>query len=128
LAPRPSRTRFASGQRCSTLRKSLKDAGHNTNVGDEGGFAPDLKSAEEALTFVIRAVEGAGYTPGTDVAIALDPVASEFFKDGRYVYAGGGVERTVEEHIDYVTDLADRYRSRQSRTPWRRTTSRAGDW
>jgi enolase len=92
-----------------TLRKSLKDAGHNTNVGDEGGFAPNLNSADEALTFVVQAIEGAGYIPGTDVAIALDPAASEFYKDGRYVYAGEGVERTAEEHVGYLNDLIGRY-------------------
>src|SRR5690606_3342036 len=69
-----------------TLKKRLKDAGHNTNVGDEGGFAPNLKSAQAALDFVMASVEAAGYKPGEDVGIALDCAATEFFKDGSYVY------------------------------------------
>ncbi|HEY0282798.1 MAG TPA: phosphopyruvate hydratase [Rhizomicrobium sp.] len=76
------------------LKKALKDAGHNTNVGDEGGFAPNLKSADEALTFIVKAIEKAGYKPGEDVFIALDPASSEFFKDGKYVLAGEG--RTLD--------------------------------
>src|SRR5438876_2113871 len=79
-----------------TLKKSLKDAGHNTNVGDEGGFAPNLKSAEEALSFVMKAIEAAGYKPGHDVVLALDPAASEFFKNGAYVYEGEGKTRGIE--------------------------------
>ena len=73
-----------------TLKKALKDAGHNTNVGDEGGFAPSLKSADEALAFIMRAIEKAGYKPGEDVVLALDPASSEFFKNGRYVLEGEG--------------------------------------
>src|ERR1700737_4832358 len=65
-----------------TLRKALKDAGHNTNVGDEGGFAPNLPSADAALGFVMKAIEAAGYKPGAEVALALDPAATEFFKNG----------------------------------------------
>ncbi len=72
------------------LRASLKAAGHSTNVGDEGGFAPDLAAAPEALDFILRAIEGAGFAPGRDVAIALDPAASEFYRDGRYELAGEG--------------------------------------
>jgi enolase len=70
------------------LKSALKDKGHNTNVGDEGGFAPNLKSAEEALGFVLRAIEAAGYRPGEQVALALDPAASEFCKDGQYKMEG----------------------------------------
>ena len=70
------------------LKSALKDKGHNTNVGDEGGFAPNLKSAEEALGFVMRAIEAAGYKPGEQVALALDPAASEFCKDGQYKMEG----------------------------------------
>jgi enolase len=77
-----------------TLKKSLKDAGHNTNVGDEGGFAPNLKSADEALSFIVKAIEKAGYRPGEDVYIALDPASSEFFEDGKYVLKGEG--RTLD--------------------------------
>src|SRR6185312_13232619 len=64
-----------------TLKKGLKDAGHNTNVGDEGGFAPNFKDADEALGFVVKSIEQAGYKPGSDIALALDPASTEFFKD-----------------------------------------------
>ncbi|MEV8512003.1 phosphopyruvate hydratase [Dactylosporangium sp. NPDC051484] len=92
-----------------TLRKSLKDAGHNVNVGDEGGFAPNLRSADEALQFVVDSIEKAGYQPGGDVAIALDPAASEFFSGGVYDYAGEGVKRSVEEHVAYIASLVERF-------------------
>jgi enolase len=92
-----------------TLRKALHDAGHSTNVGDEGGFAPNLSSADEALEFVVRAIERSGYTPGTDIALLLDAAASEFYRDGVYVYVGEGRKRTVEEHVEYVADLARRF-------------------
>ncbi|MFI6349514.1 phosphopyruvate hydratase [Streptomyces sp. NPDC050560] len=92
-----------------TLRKALSDAGHNTNVGDEGGFAPNLRSADEALSFVVRAVEASGYEPGRDICLVLDPATSEFFRDGVYDYAGEGVRRSVDEHIAYVTELVSRY-------------------
>ena len=71
-----------------SLKKALKAAGHNTNVGDEGGFAPALKSTNQALDFVMKAIEDAGYKPGEDVALALDSASTEFFKDGKYVLAG----------------------------------------
>src|SRR5580704_15375892 len=71
-----------------TLRAALKAAGHNTNVGDEGGFAPNLPSADAALEFVVKAIETAGYKPGKEVALALDPASTEFFKGDAYVYAG----------------------------------------
>ncbi|HYL33114.1 MAG TPA: phosphopyruvate hydratase [Stellaceae bacterium] len=70
------------------LKKALKDKGHNTNVGDEGGFAPNLQSADEALGFIVRAIEAAGYKPGEQVALALDPASSEFCKDGKYKMEG----------------------------------------
>ena len=92
-----------------TLRRSLAAAGHSTNVGDEGGFAPSFASADEALRFVLRAIEDTGYEPGTDITICLDPASSEFFRDGGYDYAGEGCKRTVEEHVDYLVELADRY-------------------
>jgi enolase len=91
------------------LKKQLSDAGYNTNVGDEGGFAPNLKSADEALTFISRAVEKAGYRPGEDVTFALDPAASEFYKDGKYVMEGEGKTFDSSEMIDYLADLAARY-------------------
>jgi len=92
-----------------TLKKALHDAGHNTNVGDEGGFAPNLKSAEEALGFVMKSIEAAGYKPGQDIVIALDPASTEFFKDGKYVYEGEGKTRSIEEQAKYLADLVARY-------------------
>src|SRR6187551_2469933 len=86
---------FAEALRCGseifhTLRSELKKAGHNTNVGDEGGFAPNLPSADAALDFVVSAIGKAGYKAGTDVMLALDCASTEFFKDGKYVYEGEG--------------------------------------
>jgi len=92
-----------------TLKKALHDAGHNTNVGDEGGFAPNIGSAPEALDFVMRAIEKAGYRPGEDVAIALDPAATEFFKNGAYVYEGEHKTRSVNEQAEYLAGLTKRY-------------------
>jgi enolase len=93
-----------------TLRGALKAAGHNTNVGDEGGFAPNLKSAEEALDFVMKAIEKAGYKPGKDVALALDPASTEFFKDDNYVYEGeGNKKRSRQQQSQYLADLVGRY-------------------
>ena len=92
-----------------TLKRSLSEAGHNTNVGDEGGFAPDLNTAEEALDFIVEAIERAGYSPGDDVAITLDLASSEFWDGGTYDYRGEGVKRSVEEHVEYVTELVSRY-------------------
>src|SRR6267154_6485665 len=85
-----------------TLKKVLHDKGLNTNVGDEGGFAPNLKSAEEALGFVMKAIETAGYKPGEDVVLALDPASTEFFKKGAYVYEGEGKIRPVDEQAKYL--------------------------
>ncbi|RUQ58772.1 phosphopyruvate hydratase, partial [Azospirillum doebereinerae] len=72
------------------LKKKLKDAGHNTNVGDEGGFAPNIGSTDEALGFVMKAIEAAGYKPGDDVMLAIDAASTEFFKNGKYELAGEG--------------------------------------
>lgn len=91
------------------LKALLSEAGHNTNVGDEGGFAPGLKSADEALGFIVRACEMAGYRPGHDIALALDPAASEFYKDGVYDFAGEGVKRDAGQMVDYLAGLASRY-------------------
>jgi len=92
-----------------TLRAALKQAGHNTNVGDEGGFAPDLPSAGAALDLLVKAIEQAGFAPGKDVMLALDPAATEFFKDGAYVYAAEGKSRSSEEQAKYLAELAARY-------------------
>jgi enolase len=92
-----------------TLRKILQADGHSTNVGDEGGFAPNLKTAEEALDFIVRAIEKAHYRPGDEVCIAVDPAASEFFKNGVYDYVGEGKKRSVEEHAQYITELISKY-------------------
>jgi enolase len=92
-----------------TLRSQLKSANLNTNVGDEGGFAPNLKSAEAALDFVTQAIAKAGYEPGEDVMLALDCAATEFFKNGAYVYEGEGKTRTRQEQAKYLADLIGRY-------------------
>jgi enolase len=92
-----------------TLRSALKSAGHNTNVGDEGGFAPNLPSATAALDFVMGAIEKAGFKPGKDVYIGLDCAATEFFKNGKYVYEGEGVTRTPKEQAEYLAKLAADY-------------------
>ena len=92
-----------------TLRADLKAKGLNTNVGDEGGFAPDLKSAEAALDLIVEAIGKAGYKAGENVWLALDPAASEFYKDGAYVYAGEGKTRSKQEQAEYLADLSKRY-------------------
>jgi len=92
-----------------TLRSQLRAANLNTNVGDEGGFAPNLKSAEAALDFVTQAIAKAGYKPGDDVMLALDCAATEFFKDGAYVYEGEAKTRTRQEQAKYLADLIGRY-------------------
>jgi enolase len=91
------------------LKKALHDAGHNTNVGDEGGFAPDLKSADEALAFITKACEKAGYRPGEDVTFALDCASTEFFKDGVYDLEGEGKKFDAAGMVAYLADLASRY-------------------
>ena len=91
------------------LRKGLKDAGHNTNVGDEGGFAPNLKSADEALAFVSRACEKAGYRPGEDVMFALDCASTEFYRDGKYVLEGEGRTLDPDAMVKVLEDLCARY-------------------
>jgi enolase len=91
------------------LRKVLSGRGYNTNVGDEGGFAPDLGSNEEAIQVLLEAIERAGYTPGEQIAIALDPAASEFFEDGRYHLASEGSRLSSAEMIDYWESWVDRY-------------------
>ncbi|MEV4416501.1 phosphopyruvate hydratase [Catellatospora sp. NPDC049609] len=92
-----------------TLRAALQAAGQHTAVGDEGGFAPHLRTAREALDFISNAITDSGYTPGVDIAIALDPAASEFYRDGAYHYRGEGRVRTVAEHVDHLVELAEAY-------------------
>lgn len=91
------------------LKKGLKDAGHNTNVGDEGGFAPALNSADEALGFIMKAIEAAGYRPGEDVYLALDCASSEYFKDGKYDLAGESKQLDALGNAKYLADLANRF-------------------
>jgi enolase len=105
---------FAEGLRMGaevfqTLKAALKSAGHNTNVGDEGGFAPNLPSADAALGFVMKAIESAGYKPGEDIVLALDCAATEFFRDGSYRYEGEGKTRSPELQADYLAELVGRY-------------------
>jgi enolase len=106
--------RFAEALRMGSevfhaLRGQLHEAGHNTNVGDEGGFAPNLASADEALTFIMKAIERAGYKPGEDVMLALDPASTEFFKDGKYRMEGEGKILDAVGMVEYYADLAKRY-------------------
>lgn len=105
---------FAEGLRYGaevfhTLKSELKKAGHNTNVGDEGGFAPNLPSADAALEFVMNAIGKAGYKAGSDIVIGLDCASTEFFKDGKYVYEGEGKTRSISEQAKYLADLVARY-------------------
>jgi enolase len=92
-----------------TLRAALKAGGYNTNVGDEGGFAPDLPSAEAALDQIVAAICKAGYRIGDDVMLALDAASSEFFSDGAYRYEGEGKTRSVEQQVEYLATLVKNY-------------------
>ncbi len=92
-----------------SLKSLLKSKGYSTGVGDEGGFAPDLKSNEEAIKVIIEAIEKAGYTPGKDIFIALDPASSEIYEDGQYNLKGEGKVLTPEEMAQYYVDLCDKY-------------------
>ena len=105
---------FAEALRCGaevfhTLKKGLHDAGHNTGVGDEGGFAPNLKSTDEALGFIMKSIEKAGYQPGEDVVLGLDCASTEFFKGGRYAMEGEGKTLGSVEMAGYLADLVSRY-------------------
>lgn len=105
---------FAEGLRYGaevfhTLKSELKKAGHNTNVGDEGGFAPNLPSADAALDFVMNAIGKAGFKAGSDIMLGLDCASTEFFKDGKYVYEGEGKTRSISEQAKYLADLVSRY-------------------
>lgn len=105
---------FAEGLRMGAevfhnLKKVLKGKGLNTSVGDEGGFAPNLKSNAEALQAIVEAIEKAGYKPGVDVALALDVAANELYQDGKYVLAGEGVTKTIDEMVDFYADLVEKF-------------------
>lgn len=105
---------FAEGLRYGaevfhTLKSELKKAGHNTNVGDEGGFAPNLPSADAALDFVMNAIGKAGFKAGSDIVLGLDCASTEFFKGGKYVYEGEGKTRSISEQAKYLADLVARY-------------------
>lgn len=92
-----------------TLKKNLSDAGHNTGVGDEGGFAPNLNGTTDALDFIMKSIENAGYNPGEDIMLALDSASSEFYKDGNYVLAGEGKTLDAGGMVDYYVDLCNKY-------------------
>jgi enolase len=92
-----------------TLKKGLSAEGHNTNVGDEGGFAPNLGSADEALGFIMRSIEKAGYRPGEDVFIGLDCASTEYFKNGRYEMVGEGKSLSSDDNVRFLEDLVNRF-------------------
>jgi enolase len=92
-----------------TLKKELQDAGHNTGIGDEGGFAPNLNSARDALDFIMKSIEKAGYRPGEDMFLALDCAATEYFKGGKYEMKGEGKSLSIEENVDFLAGLAKDY-------------------
>jgi len=118
-----------------TLKKQLKEAGHSTNVGDEGGFAPNLASADEAIGFILKSIEKAGYTPGEDIALALDCASTEYFKKGKYELEGEGKSLSPEQHAQYLADLVSRYpivsiedgMSEDDFDGWRALTELVGD-
>jgi enolase len=92
-----------------TLKKELQNAGHNTGIGDEGGFAPNLSSARDALDFILKSIEKAGYKPGEDIYLALDCAATEYFKGGKYEMKGEGKSLSIEENVDFLAGLANDY-------------------
>ena len=92
-----------------TLKSALKKAGHNTNVGDEGGFAPNLPTAEAGLDFVMESIQAAGFKPGADMVLALDCAVTDWFKDGAYHYEGESTVRSIEQQVDYLAKLVDAY-------------------
>jgi enolase len=92
-----------------TLKKELQNAGHNTGIGDEGGFAPNLNSARDALDFILKSIEKAGYKPGEDIYLALDCAATEYFKGGKYEMKGEGKSLSIAENVDFLAGLAADY-------------------
>lgn len=118
-----------------TLKAELKAAGHNTNVGDEGGFAPNLSGTKEALDFIMKSIEKAGYQPGLDILLALDAASSEFYKDEMYNLAGEKKKLTSSQMVDYYEALVREYpiisiedgMAEDDRTGWSEMTERLGD-
>ncbi len=118
-----------------TLKSILARDGHVTSVGDEGGFAPNLKSHDEAFSYLIKAIEETGYIPGTEVALAIDAASSEFYKNGKYVIAGEGLELTSEQMVDWLEDFTRRYplisiedgMAENDREGWKLLTDRLGN-
>ena len=118
-----------------TLKKNLKAAGHNTNVGDEGGFAPNLQSAEEALTFIVNSIKDAGFKPGEDVVLAIDAASSEFYENGKYEMKGEGKSYTNAQMVEFYKDLCNRFpifsiedgMAEDDWEGWKKLTERIGD-
>ena len=118
-----------------TLKKELQAAGHNTGIGDEGGFAPNLSSARDALDFILKSIEKAGYRPGEDVYLALDCAATEYFKGGKYEMKGEGKSLSIEQNVDFLAGLAADYPiisiedgcSEDDWAGWKLLTDRLGD-
>ncbi len=118
-----------------TLKKELQKAGHNTGIGDEGGFAPNLQSAREALDFIMQSIEKAGYKPGEDIYLALDCAATEYFKGGKYEMKGEGKSLSIEQNVDFLAGLAADYPiisiedgcSEDDWAGWKLLTDRLGD-
>ena len=108
-APSFSEALRMSSEVYHTLKSLLKSKGYDTGVGDEGGFAPNLKSNEEAIQIIVEAIEKAGYTPGKDIFIALDPASSEFYEDGKYNLKGEGKVLTPAEMVDFYVDIVNKY-------------------
>ena len=118
-----------------TLKKELQKAGHNTGIGDEGGFAPNLSSARDALDFILKSIEKAGYKPGEDIYLALDCAATEYFKGGKYEMTGEGKSLSIEQNVDFLAGLARDYPiisiedgcSEDDWAGWKLLTERLGD-
>jgi enolase len=118
-----------------TLKKELQAAGHNTGIGDEGGFAPNLSSARDALDFILQSIEKAGYRPGEDIYLALDCAATEYFKGGKYEMKGEGKSLSIEQNVDFLAGLAADYPiisiedgcSEDDWAGWKLLTERLGD-
>ncbi len=118
-----------------TLKKELSDAGMSTGLGDEGGFAPELKGTRDALDFILKSIEKAGYKPGEDICLALDAAATEYFENGKYEMKGEGLSLTSEENVDYLAKLCDDYPiisiedgcSEDDWEGWKILTDRLGD-